>query len=116
MSGRRDSRTGDEIRKMLHEENSTQMNCNIETLVGTRLRRASQVSDEDAQIEQDVKDECCDEQEERRTEGLILKTLELLEENDKLKKPDFSLAPLWAATCFVAYLYGVTLGLYMCSK
>ncbi len=42
------------------------------------------------------------------------------EENEKLiqelSKPDWSLAPVWFMTCVLAYLYGVTLGVYMCSK
>ena len=48
---------------------------------------------------------------------------ELIHENeeqelliDELSKPDWSLAPVWIMTCVLAYLYGVTLGLYMCSK
>lgn len=106
MSSRRDSRTSDEIRKQIHELNSTQMNCDIETLVGTRIRTTSQVTDEDAQIENDVIDQLSLSEEEDY----------LLDENTQLRKPDFSLAPLWIMTCVVAYIYGVTLGLYMCSK
>ena len=102
--------------------NSTQSNCDIETLVGTRIRTSSRVTEEDAQIEQDVleqssyqedtQEESSYDREERRNEMCAL----IEEKNEQLKKPDFSLAPLWLMTCIIAYLYGVTLGLYMCSK
>jgi hypothetical protein len=35
---------------------------------------------------------------------------------ERLSKPDWTLAPAWVMTCVLAYLYGLTLGLYMCSK
>lgn len=35
---------------------------------------------------------------------------------EEVKKPDFSLAPLWIATCIVGYVYGITFGLYMSCK
>lgn len=35
---------------------------------------------------------------------------------EQLSKSDWSLAPVWIMTCVLAYLYGTTLGLYMCSK
>ena len=35
---------------------------------------------------------------------------------EELSKPNWTLAPVWFATCVVSYIYGVTLGLYMCSK
>lgn len=41
---------------------------------------------------------------------------EVIEENEELKRPNFSFAPIWIASCIVAYVYGITMGLYMCSK
>lgn len=50
----------------------------------------------------------------------ILQLIEELEEQEKtiaeLAKPDWSLAPVWFMTCVLAYLYGVTFGVYMSSK
>lgn len=33
---------------------------------------------------------------------------------EQLSKSDFSLAPVWIMTCVLAYIYGMTLGLYIC--
>jgi hypothetical protein len=50
----------------------------------------------------------------------LLEVIEEMEEQEKtiaeLSKPDWSLAPVWFMTCVLAYIYGVTLGVYMYSK
>lgn len=50
----------------------------------------------------------------------LLEVIEEMEEQEKtiaeLSKPDWSLAPVWLMTCILAYIYGVTLGVYMYSK
>lgn len=33
---------------------------------------------------------------------------------EQLSKSDWSLAPVWVMTCVLAYIYGMTLGLYIC--
>ncbi len=54
------------------------------------------------------------------TREKIYDLLEDFEEQEetirKLSQPSVPVIALWTMTCVVSYLYGVTLGLYMCSK
>ena len=124
MATRRDSRTEDDIRKQIHEMNSTQTNCDIETLTGLRLRTTTPVIEEDEQIQSDVLDQLAEDLLSDARNDMYVETLEDLihtsEERDKLiqtlSNPNWSLAPLWFMVYVLVYLYGVTLGLYMCHK
>lgn len=54
------------------------------------------------------------------TREKIYDLLEDFEEQEetirKLSQPSVPVIALWTMTCVVSYIYGVTLGLYMCSK
>jgi hypothetical protein len=40
----------------------------------------------------------------------------LIEEHERLRKPDFRYLPLAVVVVILSYLYGITLGVYMCPK
>ena len=125
MSARRDSRTEDEIRKEVHEMNSTQTNFDIETLTGLRIRNVARVTEEDEEIRRDVQEDR-DEVEEDQVEDekdrdeelydVMHKMMNIIESSQQPEELNWSFVPVWIMSFIIVYLYGVTLGLYMCPK